>query len=48
MGSVNSLLDSLVQTEHDNDLLYSFTNRINIIFSRITSVNCHDEGKHCY
>lgn len=48
MGSVNSLLYSLEQTEHDNDLLYSSTNHINIIFSRRTSVNCHDVGKHCY
>lgn len=36
------LLYSLEQTEHDNDLLFSSTNSINMIFSRTTSVNCHD------
>ena len=47
-GSVDSLLYSLEQTEHDNDLLFSSPNNINIIFSGTTSVNCHDDGRHCY
>jgi hypothetical protein len=44
-GSADSLLYSLEQTEHDNDLLYTSTNSIHIIFSRTTSVDCHDDGK---